>query len=148
MARIVRWNPMREMAAMQSAMDRLMDDTWNNYNDTLGGNMLALDVHENENGYIVTADLPGLEPDQIDITLHDNNLTISGEIVKQEQAEGVKTLVTERSYGAFRRSINLPAAIDADAVEADYTNGVLTLTLPKSEAARPRQIAVRKAENN
>lgn len=147
MARIVHWNPVREMAAMQSAMDRLMDDTWNNYN-TFGSNLLSLDVHETEVGYIVVADLPGLDADQIDIRLHENTLTISGELLQQQQPEGVKTLITERNYGAFRRSINLPAAIDADAVEADYSNGVLTLTLPKSEAARPRQIAVRRAENN
>ena len=139
MARIVRWNPFDEMVAMQRQMDRLFEDATRNE----AGNRVALDVHENEDVYTVIAELAGLTADDIDITLHDNVLTITGEIEREEIAEGERRLLAERRYGLFRRSIQLNDHIDADNVEATYDNGLLTLTLPKSEASKPRQIAAK-----
>lgn len=144
MAKIVRWNPIREMAAMQSAMDRLFEDTWTTAaSRNWPTQSLALDVHETENEYIVMADLPGLSADDIEVTLHEGVLNISGEVAK-ESVEDDKTRVhlQERFYGKFTRSLNLPQPINADAVEASFEKGVLKLTLPKAENAKPRTIKV------
>jgi len=145
--RIVRWNPVREMAAMQSAMDRMFDEFGRGIDgfEGNGRNWLALDVNENDDAYVVHADLPGIDPENINITLHDNVLTITAENERSETQENERRVLTERSYGKFTRSLTLPNTVDSDAVEADYENGVLHLTLPKSEKAKPRQISVKKS---
>lgn len=146
MATMVRWNPVREIAAMQEAMDRIFDENRRvarNNGNGVNTRSLALDVHENENTYTVLTVLPGINPENIDVRLHDNVLTISAEVAKPEIDENTRVLLNERMYGKFSRSITLPNEVDGDNVEAAYDNGVLTLTLPKVEEAQPRQIPVR-----
>lgn len=146
MTTIVRWNPFREMAAMQSAMDRIFDETWR----TVRGNAdstLALDVHETDGSYIIQTALPGANPDSIHVSVHEGVLTISTEIA-QTPVENSRTLLQERVYGKFTRSLRLPQMVDLDNVNAAFENGVLTLTLPKSPEAQPRQIPVRTHSNN
>ncbi len=145
MSKIIRWNPVREMAAMQSAMDRLFDETWRGTRPTVAGNSLALDVYENDQNYSVYAEIPGMHPDQISISYQDDVLTISGEVEqpKFNESDNSRVLVFERSYGKFSRSIRLAQPIDIDQVDANYENGVLTLTLPKAPEAQPRMIAVK-----
>lgn len=145
MARIIRWNPIREMAAMQNMMDRVFDEALRTTSNewAAAGNWLALDLVDRGDGYVLEADVPGLTPDDIEITLHDNVLTISGELKQQTLPEGTRRILSERTFGRFRRSITLPETIDADRVEAAYAGGVLRLTLPRSEAAKPRQISVK-----
>jgi HSP20 family protein len=143
MATVVRWNPIREMAAMQSAMDRLFEDTWRNTRSNFNGNALALDVHETDAAYTIFAALPGLDPDHINVNLHDGVLTISAELPEPTVEENVRVLLRERIYGKFSRSITLPQAVDIDNVEAAYENGVLALTLPKTPEAQPRTIPIR-----
>ncbi len=146
MANIVRWNPVREMDAMQNAMDRLFDETWRNwqpfYSAESGANALALDVHENDNSYVVTTALPGVQPENVNIKLHNDLLTIEGEI-PQQTTENARSLMQERFYGRFSRTIRLPQPVNRDAVEAVFENGVLTLTLPKSPEAQPKTIPVK-----
>ena len=146
MATIIRWNPLREMAAMQNAMDRLFDETWRNwpsqYGDVTGANALALDVHEDDNAYTVTTALPGVQAENVNVKLHNDLLTIEGEI-PQHEVENVRSLMQERVYGRFSRTIRLPQPVNRDAVEANFDNGILTLTLPKAEEAQPRQIPVK-----
>ena len=139
--RIIRWNPFREMAAMQSAMDRLFEDTWRNYEPM--ATSLALDVHEADNAYTVVTSIPGVKADDIHITMHDGTLTITAEYNQPEVEKDTRVLVNERVYGKFTRSITLPQAIDSEKVNAQFENGVLTLTLPKLPNAQPRQIPVR-----
>jgi HSP20 family protein len=145
MSTLIRWNPVREMAAMQSAMDRLFDETWRGARPTVAGNTMALDVYETDTAYTVHTALPGVNPDQISISYHDDVLTISGEVEqpKFNEDDNIRVLVFERSYGKFSRSIRLAQAIDADQVEANYENGVLMLTLPKTPEAQPRLIPVK-----
>lgn len=145
MSTLIRWNPVREMAAMQSAMDRLFDETWRGARPTIAGNAMALDVYETDAAYTVHTAIPGVHPDQISISYQDDVLTISGEVEqpKFDEGENHRVLVFERSYGKFSRSIRLAQAIDADKVEANYENGVLMLTLPKAPAAQPRLIPVK-----
>lgn len=147
---MMRWNPMREILAMQRVMDRLMDDQWQAVRDTdatMNAAALALDVHETEAGYVVAASLPGLTADAIQITYHDGVLTVAGDLPQfapplaaDKQAHA---LMTERTWGRFSRSIRLPRPVQMDAIEATYENGVLTLTLPKSAEAQPRMIPIR-----
>lgn len=140
--RINRWNPFRELAAMQSAMDRIFEDTWRTYDDERTGT-LALNVHETNDAFVVETAVPGINPDDIDITVHDGTLTISGEFHRVEKKEDVRVLLNERITGKFSRSITLPQTVEVDNVEATFDNGILTLTLPKSPEAKPRQIKVR-----
>ncbi|MEO0562079.1 MAG: Hsp20/alpha crystallin family protein, partial [Chloroflexota bacterium] len=142
MSIVIRRNPVREMAAIQSAMDRFFDETWRNFEGNTDAT-LAVDVHESDQNYLLMANLPGVNSDDIDITLHDGTLTISADLPQPEVNEGVRVRVQERAYGSYSRSLRLPKAVDGDSVEAAYDNGVLVLTLPKSADAQPRQIPIR-----
>jgi HSP20 family protein len=142
MSIVIRRNPIREMATMQNVMDRFFEDTWRNF-DGATDNILALDVHETDNAYLLMGNLPGVNVDDIDITLHDGNLTITADLPKPETKDGVRVRLQERPYGTYSRSIRLPKAVDNNEVEAAYENGVLMLTLPKSEEAQPRQIPIK-----
>lgn len=151
MTTIVRWNPFREMAAIQSAMDRIFEDTWRSLQPSLTQGTLPLDIHESDAAYTVTAALPGVKPDQIHVTMRNDVLTISAEVPQPTVAENSRVLLQERTYGKFSRSVTLPEAVDSNAVEATYENGVLTLTLPKVPEAQPRTIPVKglvKANSN
>ncbi|HEX2621747.1 MAG TPA: Hsp20/alpha crystallin family protein [Phototrophicaceae bacterium] len=150
MANIIRWNPVREMAAMQSLMDRMFDDTWRSVRPfaEVEGSTLALDVHEDKETYVVTTSLPGVSADNIQINLHDDILTIEAEIPqKKVEQEGTRALVQERVYGKYSRQIRLPQAVNSDKVEAQYEDGVLTLTLPKADHVLPRSIPVKRLNN-
>ncbi len=145
MSTVIRWNPVREMAAMQSAIDRLFDDSWRIVRPTAGTNALPLDVYETDTAYIVYSTVPGTDPDQIKISLDDDVLTISAEISKPtiDEKENARVLAVERGYGKFNRSVRLGLPVDSDKIEAAYENGVLKLTLPKAAQVQPKQIRVR-----
>lgn len=149
MTTVVRWNPLREMVTMQSALDRLFDETWRGVRTGAAeSGALALDVHETDSAYIVSAALPGVAADAVNINLHDGVLTISGEIPQftpegEQENQNRRALMLERAYGKFQRSIRLPQPVDTSAVEALIENGVLTLTLPKTPEAQPRVIPVK-----
>ena len=98
-----------------------------------------VDVHENAESFLVTAEVPGLAKEDIAVSLHEGVLTISGER-KEEKTEGTDSHVTERYVGKFERSLSLPSEVVTGKVEATYKDGVLTVTLPKAEAAKPRRI--------
>lgn len=103
----------------------------------------TLDVYEDKDNVIVKAELPGLKKDQIELSLHENTLTIAGER-KAERTEGNgETSRTERFFGRFQRTVTLPKPVDSSKVNARYKNGILTVTLPKTEESKPRQIEVR-----
>lgn len=147
MANLTRWDPFHELSALRSAMDHMMtevpwhDRFWNEGSSNSYG--LALDVSESENEYTVKASVPGVNPDDLDISLNDNMLTIKGEIKDEsEKEEKGQYHLRERRYGSFMRSVSLPATIDSQQASADFENGVLTLHLPKSQETRPRRISV------
>lgn len=143
MSTLVRWNPLREMAAVQNAMDRWFDEAWRNVRPTFAGSALSLDVMETADSYTVKADLPGLDSDKINVSVHEGTLTISAEIAQPEVDENVRVLLQERPFGQFSRSINLPQPVVGDKVEASYDDGVLTLVLPKVPEVQPRSIAIK-----
>ena len=148
---ITRWNPVREMTTMQNMMDRLFED-WRPFFDEgrtgIPANALALDVHEDDKSYIISTELPGVKPDQIQVRQEGEYLVIEGETHDENETEaqnGRRALVKERRFGRYSRRLRLPQNVDFDKSEATYQDGVLTLTLPKSEARQPRTIPVRTA---
>lgn len=145
MAYLTRWDPFREMAALRNTVDRLFDESMQSA-DWEGRSIgaLALDVAENEDGYIVKASLPGVNPDDIEVTLTDNTLTVRGEIKADTDIDEKNYRLRERRSGTFMRSVTLPVPVDSEKVEAVNEHGVLTLRLPKAEAVKPKKIAVRK----
>ncbi len=148
---ITRWNPFRELAAMQSAMDRLFDD-WRPYMEEgrVVGNLLAIDAHEDEKSYIITTELPGVKSENINIRQEGEYLLIDAEIPETTvEREGQRSLIKERRYGRFTRRLRLPQNVDFAKSEANYEDGVLTLTLPKAEQPQPKVIQVKsKAPNS
>ncbi len=145
MTTVIRWNPIREMATMQGALDRLFDETWRTTRGAADSGTLALDVQETDSAYVVSAALPGVSANDVNISLHDGVLTISGE-TQQAPLENSRALLLERTYGKLQRSIRLPQPVVQDSIEAVIENGVLTLTLPKTAEAQPRSIPVRSAQ--
>lgn len=145
MANIVRWNPFRELAQMQSALDRFFDDTWREWPEwNFGLNTLALDMDETDKQFMVTTDLPGVNPDNINVTVHDDILTITAEVPEHTvEHKDARSLVRERRYGRFSRSVRLPQPVNTAKVEAEYKDGTLKLTLPKSEDAQVKTIPVK-----
>ena len=139
------------MMSLRDEMNRLIDQTFN------GGSLLEwqpsanwglpLDVSENDDAFIVTASVPGMKPDDLDITISDNVLTIKGEYKADETIEEERYHIRERRYGSFGRSITLPVTVNADEVSANYEDGVLTLTVPKAEEVKPRRIEVKVHSN-
>jgi HSP20 family protein len=144
---LVRWEP-RGILDLRDDIDRLFDRFWRRQES---GEALptsvwypTVDVSEREDAYEVKADLPGVSKEHIKLKIANNVLTLSGER-KSEQKEGVNGDSYhrfERSYGTFTRSFSLPSAVDDGKVSASFKDGVLTVTLPKSEAAKPKAIEV------
>jgi len=143
MGSIIRWNPIRDF--FDTSLDTFFDDIWSPLvpSTFAGDNVLALDVQDSSKSYTVVTSLPGVKPEDIQVRLDGDRLTISGE-VQQSSTRNQRPLIRERYYGRFSRSIRLPEPVDSKNAEAVYHNGVLTLTLPKAEsAARIRRIPVK-----
>jgi len=102
----------------------------------------ALDVHEDKDTYRVRVELPGLKREDIEVSIHDGSLVIAGERKSESLGEDTEVHRQERYYGKFSRVLTLPTAVAADKIQAGYKDGVLTVTLPKAEEAKPRQINV------
>lgn len=149
MSSLTRWDPFREMMLIRRNMDRLFDNYLTEQTGEWEGTVdwrLPLDIVENENEFVVKASLPGINPDDLEITYNEDTLSIKGETKTEEEKEGDRYHVRERRYGSFRRSITLPRGIQADNINANYEAGVLTLHLPKAEEVKPKRIAVRSNE--
>lgn len=148
MANITRYDPVGEMVSLRSAMDRLFEDsfvnplTWRSISGGGGAISPAIDVLETENELVVTAALPGIKPDDVDITITGQTLTLRGEFKADEEAKREQYIYRERRFGSFSRSLQLPMRVQGDQAEATFTDGVLELVIPKSEEVKPRQIKV------
>ncbi|MGH2593628.1 MAG: Hsp20/alpha crystallin family protein [Anaerolineae bacterium] len=143
---IIRWEPFREMVTLREAMNRLFEDSfvrpiagWMPF-DSL---QLALDVIDSKDDVIVKATLPGVKPEDLDITLSGDILTIKGERKAEHKTEGANYIRQERRYGAFERALTLPTQVVADKARTEFENGVLTLTLPKAEEVKPKVIKIK-----
>lgn len=151
---LVRWDPTRELDLLQGDMNRLFDSFFQgrglglaNGNGGAGRRWIPpMDLVEADDEYVLRADLPGLAKDDLDIEVKDNVLTISGErrAEHEDRREGYHRV--ERAFGRFSRSLDLPEGIDADAVSADFENGVLEVRVPKPEERQPTKIAIGSGE--
>lgn len=144
MTKLTRWDPIRDMISMRQAVDRMLDDAFARGTESRGTGawLLPMDAYITDDAIIIRADVPGIRPEELEITLEGDTLAIRGEI-KRDDVENRKYVLLERPTGRFERTLNINAPVDHDAVEATFKDGVLTLTLPKSDAAKPRQISVK-----
>ena len=143
MADLVRWNPSREMLSLREAMDRLFEDSFLRPGSFgVETEMPQLDVYETDDHLVVKASVPGVKPEDIDVTLAGDVLTIKGEFKSEEKIGKRNYLRQERRYGSFVRQVTLPAGVNSDKVQATFEHGILTLELPKLEAAKVKTVKV------
>ena len=142
---IVRWEPLREVSSLQTEMNRLFNTMFESPTVGNGGTRRwspAMDLLETEDHFVLRADLPGMREEDVAIELEDNVLTVSGERKADHEENGEGFYRVERAFGSFSRSLTLPRGIDAEAVNAGFTNGVLEVRIPKPEQRKPRKIAI------
>lgn len=141
---IARWDPFREFRSFKDEMDRLFDSffgRWPFERAELGWSP-CVDVEEEADHFVVQAELPGLRKEEIKVSITGDTITISGERKREAEEKGKIFHRLERAYGRFSRSITLPGEVEVDKVKAKYENGILTLTLPKSERAISKEIPI------
>jgi HSP20 family protein len=144
---LVRWEPFREMMSLRDAMDRLFEDSFVRpsrfWPDQMGRGELPIDMYQTANDVVVKASLPGVKPEEVNITITGDTLTIKGEHKEEQEVKQEDYFRKERYYGAFSRSLILPVQVQSDKAEATFENGILTLTLPKAEEVKPKQIKIK-----
>jgi HSP20 family protein len=137
------WSPFDQLTSLRDEINRLFESPASNGNsDAFNAWAPALDLFEDKESLVLRAEVPGLKKEDIDISLHENTITISGERRNEKKYEGSETSREERVFGRFTRSLQLPKQVDASKVKASYKDGILTVTLQKAEEAKPRQIAI------
>jgi HSP20 family protein len=143
MSTLNRWEPFSSSAGLESQVNRIFGEL---IGRTQESNLTtwapAVDIFESEHELIVKADLPDVKPEELDIRVENNILTIRGERKFEKKVDEKNYLRVERSYGSFARSFSLANTVNSEAIKADYKDGVLTLTIPKREEAKPKQIKV------
>jgi HSP20 family protein len=144
MATIARLEPFRGLSTLQEQFNRLFNESFRNQPEesALTTWAPAVDIYETPNELVVKADLPDVNEKDIDVRVENNLLTIRGERKFEKSVSEENFLRVERTYGAFSRSFSLPNTLNAEAIGAEYRNGVLTVTLPKREESKPRQVKV------
>jgi HSP20 family protein len=144
MATIARLEPFRGISTLQDQFNRLFNESFRNRGEEspLTTWAPAVDIYETPNELVVKADLPDANEKDIDVRVENNLLTIRGERKFEKSVTEENFLRVERTYGAFSRTFSLPNRLNADAIGAEYKNGVLTITLPKREESKPRQVKV------
>ena len=143
---IVRWEPFRDLLSLQERMNRLFDESYRGRQgaeDWAAGNWApAVDIYEQNGNIVLQAELPGMDPKDVDVRVENNVLTLRGQRKLEESVKQENYHRVERSYGSFTRSFTLPNVIDTEKIQASYKDGVLRLTLPTREEAKPKQIAI------
>jgi len=148
MNNLTRWEPTRETMTLREAMDRLFDDAFTRPFSIMrdGGSTWsspAIDMYQTDNEVVVKAALPGIKADEVQINVTGDVLTLRGEMKHEEERKDKSWHIREQRWGAFERSVQLPTTVIADKARADFENGILTVTLPKSAEAKPRTITVK-----
>jgi HSP20 family protein len=137
------WTSFDRLASLRDEMDRLFDFTYPSRDTGLfSGWSPTLDLYDDKDAFVLSVELPGMKKEDIDISLQEGVLTVSGERRHEKENKEGQTFRSERYFGKFQRSVSLPTMVDAAKVKASYKDGILTVQLPKSEEAKPRQIEV------
>lgn len=145
MSDLMLWEPVTEgMMSLRRAMDRLFESSFVRpiFPEIFGAGP-ALDMYETDNDVVVKVTVPGVKPEDLQVTVTGNTLTIKGEVKAEEDAQKRNYVYRERRYGQFVRSVVLPGDVEADKAKAEFEHGILTLTVPKTEAAKPKTITVK-----
>jgi HSP20 family protein len=141
------WSPFRHLSLLRDEIDRLFDSPLDaltsNSQQFLNGWLPTIDLYEDRDHLVLKAELPGMKKEDIDISLHGEVLTLSGERKEEETFDKAETYRAERFLGRFQRTLTLPVRVDASKVQASYKDGILSVTLPKAEEAKPKQIEVK-----
>lgn len=146
---LIRWDPTREAVSLREAMDRLLGESfirpWPSLGMFFEGEALTVDVYETDDEVVVEAAVPGVKPEEIDVQVTGNVLTIKGERKEEKKEEKASYISQERRFGSFSRSVTLPTDVNVDKAKAEFEHGVLTLTLtlPKLESVKPKTIKSR-----
>jgi HSP20 family protein len=147
MTNLVRWEPFRDLVSLREAMDRLFEESFvhpqTGWLAPTEAGALAVDVYETEDAVVVKSAIPGVKPEDIDISLTGDSLTIKGESKFEEEVNEENYVRREMRYGSFARTFPVPTSVVADEAEAQFENGVLTLTLPKAEEVKPKAIQIK-----
>jgi len=150
MTNLNRWDPFQDMLSLREAMNQLVEESFVRPTQGAGRNgqgyVPALDLSETQDGYLVEAAVSGLKPEDLEITVENNVLTIRGETRQEAEDKQRNYHRIERRFGAFQRTIGLPTTVKADAIQASLNNGVLRLEIPKAEEVKPRKISVQAGE--
>ena len=146
MASIVRWEPFRDMMSLREAMDRMLEERF--VRPTMpfapwAEATMAVDMYETADVVVVTTPIPGVSAEEIEVSVTGDTLTIKAETKEEEEVSRENYLRRERRYGSCCRSVTLPGGLKMEQAEADYTDGVLTLTFPKAEEVKPKTIEVK-----
>jgi HSP20 family protein len=148
---IVRWEPFRDMLTTQDRFNRLFNET---FSRAFGDEEMparawtpAVDIVENDNNLVLKAELPGVDPKDVEVRVEDNTLYLKGERKFEKDVKEENYYRIERSYGSFARTFTLPGSIDSEKVDANCQDGVLTLTIPKREEAKPKTIKINVSKN-
>lgn len=145
MASLIKWEPFGDLVSLRDAMDRLFEESFvrmRGLPSTFGAESPAVDMYETPESVVVKTALPGVKPEDLDISISGNLLTIKGEIKSEERVEKTNYVRQERRYGSFQRSLQISASVVPDKAEASFENGVLTLTMPKTEESKPKTIKI------
>ncbi len=148
---IVRWEPIRDLLTTQDRFNRLLNET---FSGVFGGEELstrswnpAVDVYETDHDLVLKAELPGIDPKNVDIRVEDGTLYLKGERKQESEVKEGNYHRVERSYGSFMRTFTLPNSVNVENIKADYKDGVLTLTMAKHEEAKPKTIKINVTES-
>jgi HSP20 family protein len=147
MSSLMRWQPISELVSLRDATDRLFEDSYigprSGWSAPGSAANLAINVYETKNEVVVKSALPGVKPEEVEVTITGNMLTISGESKEENEVKDKDYLRKERHFSSFTRSVTLPGGLKADQADASFENGVLTLKVPKSEVAKPKTTKVK-----
>lgn len=146
---IRRVSPFGDLLSLRQAMDRLFEESFVNPSWQFDGDQLVpLDVHQDDDNVTVVAHLPGVKPEEVDITVEGDTLTISGDTTQKVEEQKGQALLREIRRGRFVRTLTLPGGLEADKAKATFEDGVLTLVIPKAEQTKPRQIKISSGAQN
>ena len=148
MANLIRRDPISDLLSWNRTMERMLNSLYDDGELSFGEPMnlrLALDVKEDNDEFVVKANVAGMDPDDLEITYTDNNLSIKGEVKdeREEQGEEGRYHLRERRYGTFSRTISMPGTVDVENIKAETENGILKIHLPKKEEVKPRRIEIK-----
>jgi HSP20 family protein len=144
MSNLTRWEPVREMMTLREAMDRLFDDAFTRPVGMSGDSAIpTIDLYQDADEVVVKAALPGLKAEDVQISITADVLTLRGEFKQESEKKEVTYHIREHRQGMFERSVMLPTDVQSDKAKADFENGILTITLPKAEAVKPKTITIK-----